>query len=95
MQALDRKCDNNFTLITYTFCHKGFNFQLQGKGKVTTYWLLGENSDGSNCDTSVKLPVWIWSASLFSIYISHVHLSSRDHLLPHPCQPFCAWYIFI
>lgn len=54
MQALDRKCDNNFT---YTFCHKGFNFQLQGKGKVTTYWLLGENSDGSNCDTSVKLPV--------------------------------------
>lgn len=31
--------------------------EMKGKGKVTTYWLLGENSDGSNCDTSVKLPV--------------------------------------
>jgi len=32
--------------------------EMKGKGKVTTYWLQGEHSDGSNCDTTtVKLPV--------------------------------------
>lgn len=46
---------NNFS--TFRLELRG-EIEMKGKGKVTTYWLLGENSDGSNFETAAaKLPV--------------------------------------